>query len=89
MVADTLGKSLHDRATRGETLSDEEQLQLENWYDQQDSFEGKLLDRPSQEDSTTRLQAQVEAALTQLTVISKRIQEFRDYGLTKPIHWLN
>ena len=89
MVSDTPGKSLHDRATRGETLSDEEQLQLENWYDQQDAFEGKLLNRPSQKDSTARLQAQVEAALTQLTAISKRIQEFRDYGLTNPIHLLN
>jgi hypothetical protein len=32
MVSDELGKQLHDRATRGQDLSLEEQAQLAAWY---------------------------------------------------------
>jgi hypothetical protein len=43
MISDDLGKVLHDRATRGEALSDEEQLQLERWYADQDKLESDIL----------------------------------------------
>ena len=43
MVSDDFIKQLHDRATRGEILSAEEQKQLENWYASQDSAESKAL----------------------------------------------
>ena len=36
MITDDRGKSLHDKATRGEVLSDAEQAQLEQWYDRQE-----------------------------------------------------
>lgn len=39
MVSDKLGEQLHDRATRGEALSEEEQAQLEDWYRTQDRAE--------------------------------------------------
>jgi hypothetical protein len=42
-VSDDLGKSLHDRATRGYPLSDEERTQLQRWYDEQDAEEAAML----------------------------------------------
>ncbi|OQX00772.1 MAG: hypothetical protein BWK73_47700 [Thiothrix lacustris] len=42
-VSDDLGKSLHDRATRGYPLSDEEGAQLQCWYDEQDAEEAAML----------------------------------------------
>jgi hypothetical protein len=42
-VADDLGKTLHDRAKRGLSLSDEERAQLQRWYDEQDAEEAAML----------------------------------------------
>ncbi len=43
MVSDNVGQRLHDRATRGESLSSEEQAQLNEWYAEQDRAEAKML----------------------------------------------
>lgn len=43
MESDKIGKRLHDRATRGEALSEEEQTQLEEWYAMQDRAEAEEL----------------------------------------------
>jgi hypothetical protein len=68
-------KQLHDKATRGEGLSAEEQARLENWYALQDQIEGQTLGLPTHEKTATTLQAQVEAALTQLMTVTNRIQQ--------------
>lgn len=39
MISDELGQKLHDRATRGEPLTAEEQEQLRRWY------EGPVMDK--------------------------------------------
>ncbi len=75
MVSDDLGRQLHDRATRGELLSAEEQSLLKNWYAFQDSAESDALGLTEDERALTTLQTQVEAALAQLTIVTKRIQE--------------
>ena len=75
MTSDTLGRMLHDRSTRGETLSVDEQTQLETWYEQQDTLEGDILGTSSQDEAKIKLQSEVEAALIQLTAITKRIQD--------------
>ena len=75
MVSDDLAKQLHDRATRGETLSTEEQRQLESWYASQDTTESKALGLATGEKTLATLQAQVDAALAQLMAVAKRIQE--------------
>ena len=75
MISDDLGKVLHDRSTRGEALSDEEQLQLERWYEDQDNLERNILVTTPDEKTIAKLQAQIEAALTQLISITTRIQE--------------
>ena len=43
MISDKAAKRLHDKATRGLSLSAEEQSQLGNWHSFQDSIENNLL----------------------------------------------
>ena len=75
MISDNLAKQLHERATRGEPLSAEEQTQLENWYAREDNAESKALGLTATEETLVTLQAQVDAALTQLMTVTERIHE--------------
>ena len=75
MSSDNLAKQLHDKSTRGESLSAEEQLMLENWYATQDRAESAALGLMEDEQTASSLQSQIESALTQLTVVTTRIQD--------------
>ena len=75
MTFDETGKLLHDRATRGEMLSAEEQAQLHAWYSMQDQAESAQLGLAASADTITVLQAQLSSALAQLTTATSRIQE--------------
>lgn len=75
MISNDLGKDLHDRSTRGEQLSDDEQGQLDSWYEYQDNLEDNILGTGAEKKTITRLQSQIEVALTQLIAITNRIQE--------------
>jgi hypothetical protein len=75
MISDDFGKALHDRLTRGEQLSIEEQGQLESWYETQDNLESNILGTTAEKKTIVKLQAQIEVALTQLIAITNRIQE--------------
>jgi peptidoglycan hydrolase CwlO-like protein len=74
MVSDELGKQLHDRVTRGETLSAQERASLETWYAAQDRAEMDALHLTTPE-TVAVLQAQVDSVLEQLETAAKRIQE--------------
>lgn len=75
MISNGLGMQLHDRWTRGQKLTDEEQAQLEDWYQQQDAEEAKQLSLASTTVEISDLQAQVETALTQLVTVLQRVQQ--------------
>jgi hypothetical protein len=75
MVPDELGKQLHARAVRGETLSSEEQAQLEDWYAAQDRAEANRLNSNISAKTVELLQAEIDSALAQLADTIKRIQE--------------
>ena len=75
MISDAVARKLHDRFSRGDTLSMEEQKQLHDWYASQDTAESKMLGLSTGEKTIVSLQAQVDAALTQLMTVTKRIQE--------------
>ena len=75
MIADELGKQLHDRAARGESLTAADQAQLDEWYALQDSAEHRTLGLTAAEKTLAMLRAQVDAALAQLTTATKRIQD--------------
>lgn len=75
MISDDLGKVLHDKATRGMTLSAEEQEQLQSWYDEQDAQEAAMYAAVPEVAGAARLQAQIDATLTQLISMTRSIQE--------------
>ena len=75
MISDDLAKQLHDEATRGKSLSAEEQSLLENWYAIQDCAESNTLGLTADETTLATLQAQIKATLIQLVAVTKRIQE--------------
>ncbi len=75
MMHDEALKGYHERVTRGETLTFEEQAQLEAWYAAQDRAEEKALGLAAKPSSLEALQTQVDTALAQLTIVSRRINE--------------
>jgi len=75
MISNELGKQLHARAVRGETLSSEEQAQLEGWYAAQDRAETARLSSNTSAKTVESLQAEIDSALAQLADTIKRIQE--------------
>lgn len=75
----TLGKAdthqeLHDRATRGEELTPEEQVQLEAWYAAQDASEMADLNLPATDQEAAALQAAIDSALTEIAAVAGRIR---------------
>lgn len=72
-----LGAQLHDRATRGEQLTNIEQTTLEAWYAEQDAQEMALLSpaMPTDRPNLEMLQGEIELVLSQLTQITTRIQQ--------------
>jgi hypothetical protein len=68
-------QSLHDRATRGDRLTDEEQAALDAWYALQDQAESQLLQALASPVSLSNLQSQVTATVTQLEVVTRHIRE--------------
>jgi diphthamide synthase subunit DPH2 len=75
MISDTIAKQLHDRSTRGQKLSIEEQSLLETWYALQDQVENETLSVNRGENHLTALKMQVAEALTQLFTVTKQIQD--------------
>jgi uncharacterized protein YceH (UPF0502 family) len=74
MSIDKVGQRLHDRATHGESLTAEEQVQLDQWYARQDGEDAATLTRNPSAQSIHGLQAQVDAAVAQLLEVSQRIK---------------
>jgi peptidoglycan hydrolase CwlO-like protein len=75
MPSEDVVKQLHDKATRGASLTGEEQAQLEAWYAEQDQAESEGLGLTHVSPRLAPLQAQVETTLTQLVTVTQRIQE--------------
>lgn len=68
-------QALHDKATRGEQLTPEEQRDLEQWYAQQDKIEADVLNIPALDAVDTNLHGQVHATLDQILIVTRQIQE--------------
>lgn len=76
VVDDELGRQLHDRATRGEELSRENQILLDAWYEAQDRAEMKGLNLAATDEAKTiKLQKEIDSVLIQLRTATKRIQD--------------
>jgi len=75
MVSDEIAKQLHDKATRGKTLSAKERKQLEAWYAEQDALESEGLALSANQTSNALLEEQVDDALAQLISITQQIRK--------------
>jgi predicted nucleic acid-binding Zn-ribbon protein len=89
-ISNELGMQLHDRWTRGQVLTVEEQEQLEVWYQQQDAEEAKQLNPVSTAVEISDLQAQVEMGLTQLATVIQQVRQItaENDGLRREISTL-
>ena len=74
MIPDEIGQKLHDRATRGEALTTQEQEQLRHWYAEQDQEETARLVAAKVPGDPGGLQAQVHQVTAQLVLQAQRIQ---------------
>jgi hypothetical protein len=72
------GQTLHDRATRGLPLTEEEQEQLSDWYAALDRDEVFDVPDGSEIESLLSLQAEVRSGVQQLLAAAQRIQELTD-----------
>jgi hypothetical protein len=75
MITDLMGMQLHDRATTGEILTDEEQVQLEAWYAQKDTEESAMLGFTDQPDQREQLRMQTQAVLGQIQDVTQSIRQ--------------
>jgi hypothetical protein len=75
MVSNEIGQQLHSRAIRRETLSADEQAQLEEWYAEMDRAEAARLNSNASGKTIESLQVEIDSALAQLADTIKRIQE--------------
>ena len=74
MIANEAGQRLHDRATRGESLSVEERASLEAWYAQQDSEEMALLAKATLPEDVAALRKWVGEAIARIEAVVQRAQ---------------
>jgi len=74
MIPDAIGQKLHDRATRGETLTPEEQMLLQTWYAHHDQQEMAQLDAAPVPSRLADLQSGVQQASAQVVVQAQRIE---------------
>ncbi|HUG89702.1 MAG TPA: hypothetical protein VML55_02640 [Planctomycetaceae bacterium] len=74
MIADQAARQLHDKATRGELLSSEEQASLNEWYARQDEAETAELSQAAVPERLEGLRRDVDAAMTDLRSVAGRIQ---------------
>ncbi len=76
MISEKLGQSLHDKSTRGEIFTDNEQILLADWYESQDKLEAEMLGVASviPANMTQSLQKQIETGLEKLIAVTQHIQ---------------
>jgi len=73
MDSDAALQSLHDRATRGEPLSAEEQARLEAWYGRLDREEAQSLTATFEDAASRRLRGDIHAALRRVHELTESV----------------
>jgi len=71
-------KKLHDRMTKGEPLSSEEQTALQIWYDEQDRAEDSLLDQDNADLDAARLREQLNAGLSEVLQAASEVERLAE-----------
>ncbi len=68
-------KELHDRVTRGEALTADEQAQLQTWYGEQDQAEFQQLKLSASIPNNADLPNKIAVALNQISASTAQIQK--------------
>lgn len=71
MITD--GPALHDRASRGEPLSEAEQQLLQAWYTAQDQDEDRVINPAAPRETTSAIHQQIAQTVAQLEAITQQI----------------
>jgi hypothetical protein len=74
MVPDEIEQKLHDRATRGESLTPEEQELLRRWYAHHDQEETAQLNAAPVPSRLADLQSRLQQVTSQVVVQAQRIE---------------
>jgi chromosome segregation ATPase len=74
MISDDLARQLHDKETRGGTLSPAEQAHLDEWLGHQDRAEAKLLSANGNPAKVEELRTQVNKVLEQVAASAHEAQ---------------
>ncbi len=74
MISDNIAQRLHDRATRGESLSADERAVLDAWYAQQDAEERQQLATGRLENETS-LHERIKDTLVRMTILTRKMEE--------------
>ena len=74
MTNDAKARELHDRATRGEALTADEQVQLQAWYSEQDQAEFQQLRLSASATDDAELATKIAATLNQIAATTAQIQ---------------
>jgi hypothetical protein len=74
MISDEIGQQLHDRATRGETLTAEEQESLRRWYAHHDQEEMAQLSAAPAPSRLDELQSRVQQVTAQVVRQAQHIE---------------
>ncbi|HET8627422.1 MAG TPA: hypothetical protein VFL91_08380 [Thermomicrobiales bacterium] len=76
------GAQLHDKATRRETLSPEEQARLDAWFAEQDAASAASLAEPAGPQTAAALRDEIAEAAAQLEAAARRIYELASGNAT-------
>ncbi len=74
-MTNNLMQILHDRATRGEVLSETEQIQLKTWYEIQDRLESELLNNRNAPDFLSKSEMNIDSVLSEIAEFTSNIQK--------------
>jgi uncharacterized coiled-coil DUF342 family protein len=74
MTPDDLGKQLHDRATRGRSLTTEERTLLAEWYRRLDEEEARQFAEAPSAPTRSAAREEIDKLLGQLVLSAQRMQ---------------
>lgn len=74
MSTDQLTREIHDRATRGESISDVERSQLDQWYARMDAEEEATFARGQTPCDLAALRTQIDSIVSEVGAVTQRIQ---------------
>lgn len=75
MLTDEIGSQLHDKATRGKSLTSKEHKLLEKWYVEQDNAESKSLNLSVDLKTEHTLKKQIDLILIKIEAATDQIHK--------------